>query len=145
MVVQEFIEWEQFVRCLCLGQEDILAMRYDPRERKYHVDDGYLAPALQRRVVGDSRKLMRALGYDMNSIEWAIRGRHALRHRLHEPGAGHGHQLAVADYFEWVVKHMAGWRSGWRQPRPPPGRATGRRCSGAGPRPAGRSGHERHG
>ncbi len=37
MIVQEFIQWDQFVRCLCLGQEEILPMKYDPRERKYLV------------------------------------------------------------------------------------------------------------
>jgi hypothetical protein len=28
-----------------------------------------------KRVVDDSRTLVRALGYDMNSMEWAIRDR----------------------------------------------------------------------
>ncbi len=37
MVVQEFIEWDQFVRCLCLGQSEVLPMKYDPRERRYHL------------------------------------------------------------------------------------------------------------
>jgi hypothetical protein len=33
MIVQEFIHWEQFVRCLCIGREEILPMKYDPRQR----------------------------------------------------------------------------------------------------------------
>ena len=37
MIVQEFIEWDQFVRCICLGQEEVLPMQYDPRERRYLV------------------------------------------------------------------------------------------------------------
>ena len=31
MIVQEFVEWDHFVRCICLGQEDILTTQYDPR------------------------------------------------------------------------------------------------------------------
>ena len=31
MIVQEFIEWEQFVRCLCIGREEVLPMKYDPQ------------------------------------------------------------------------------------------------------------------
>ncbi|HKT38908.1 MAG TPA: hypothetical protein VJR48_11090, partial [Ktedonobacterales bacterium] len=69
MVVQEFIEWDQFVRCICLGQEEIMPIKYDPRERKYHVEHNFLTPELGRRVVEDSRKLVRTLGYDMNSVE----------------------------------------------------------------------------
>ncbi len=73
MIVQEFIQWEQFVRCLCLGQQEILPMPYDPRERRYLVQEGYLSPALEARIVKDARTLVRALGYDMNSIEFAVR------------------------------------------------------------------------
>ena len=37
MIVQEFIAWEHYVRCICLGQEEVLPIKYDPRERKYHL------------------------------------------------------------------------------------------------------------
>src|SRR6185503_13954959 len=59
MVVQEFIEWEHFVRCLAIGQEDVLPMKYDPKQRRYLVEHDHLAPALGKRVVDDSLTLMR--------------------------------------------------------------------------------------
>src|SRR5688572_20779050 len=73
MIVQEFIHWEQFIRCLCIGQEDILPIKYDPRARKYHVEHDHLSPELGAKIVNDSKRICRALGYDMNSIEWAVR------------------------------------------------------------------------
>src|SRR6185437_561067 len=73
MVLQEFIEWDQYIRCLCLGQEEVLPMKYDPRARKYHVEHEHLSPQLGARVVKDSLTLVRALGYDMNTVEWAVR------------------------------------------------------------------------
>src|SRR5439155_1829228 len=73
MVVQEFIRWEQYIRCMCLGQQDVLPMKYDPRERRYLVDQQQMSSDLGRRVVDDSLKLVRALGYDMNTVEWAVR------------------------------------------------------------------------
>jgi len=36
-------------------------------------NDGYLSPALYQRVEGDARKLVQALGYDMDTVEFAIR------------------------------------------------------------------------
>ena len=33
MIMQEFIHFEQFVRCMCLGQEEILIMPWDPKSR----------------------------------------------------------------------------------------------------------------
>src|SRR6476620_7647442 len=73
MIVQEFIEWDQFIRCLAIGQRDVLPMRYDPRERKYIVEHEHLSPELGKRIVNDSLTLMRALGYDMCSMEVAVR------------------------------------------------------------------------
>src|SRR5438105_2137744 len=73
MIVQEFIKWDQYVRCLCLGRQHVLPMPYNPNEKKYIADPNYLAPALKQRIVDDSLKLVHALGYDMNTVEWAVR------------------------------------------------------------------------
>lgn len=107
MVVQEFIEWDAFVRCLCIGQEIIQPIRYDPRERKYHVDDDYLTPALRERVIGDALKLVRALGYDMNSIEFAIRDGVPYAIDFMNPAPDMDVYSLTPHYFEWVVNAMA--------------------------------------
>jgi hypothetical protein len=107
MIAQEFIQWEQFVRCICLGQEEVLPIHYDPRERKYHVDPGYLAPDLERRIVEESLRLVRALGYDMNSMEWAIRDGVPYAIDFMNPAPDMDIYSLTPHYFEWVVEHMA--------------------------------------
>ena len=74
MVLQEFIEWEHYVRCLVLGQEHVMPMKYDPKERRYLVEHAHLSPELGKRIVEDSLAICRAFGYDMNSVEFAVRG-----------------------------------------------------------------------
>ncbi len=73
MVVQEFIEWENYVRCFCLGREEVLPIKYDPNRRQYEVDHEHLTSELGTWIIEDSLKLVGALGYDMNAIDWAIR------------------------------------------------------------------------
>jgi hypothetical protein len=107
MIVQEYIEWDQFVRCICLGQEEVLPIKYDPRERKYHVEHQHLTPQLGARIVGDSLKLMRALGYDMNSIEWAIRDGVPYAIDFMNPAPDMDVNSLTPVYFDWAVKHMA--------------------------------------
>ena len=107
MIVQEFIEWEQFVRCLCIGQQDVLPIHYDPAARKYHVDPGYLDPALRDRIVQDSLTLVRALGYDMNSIEWAVRGGVPYAIDFMNPAPDFDINSLTPEYFDWAVRHMA--------------------------------------
>ena len=107
MVVQEFIHWDQFVRCLCLGQEEILPMRYDPRERRYLVDEAYLSRELEARIVQDARTLVRALGYDMNSIEFAVQDGVPYAIDFMNPAPDMDINSLTPQYFEWVVKGMA--------------------------------------
>jgi hypothetical protein len=107
MIVQEFIEWDQFIRCICLGQEEILPIKYDPRERRYHVEHEHLSPELGRRIVEDSRKLVRALGYDMNSMEWAVRDGVPYAIDFMNPAPDMDINSLTPHYFEWAVTHMA--------------------------------------
>jgi len=107
MIVQEFIEFEHFVRCMCLGQEDILPMKYDPKERKYVVEHGHLTPELGKRIVADARTLVKALGYDMNSIEFAIRDGIPYAIDFMNPAPDMDINSLTPEYFGWVLKHMA--------------------------------------
>jgi len=78
MTLQQFIDFEQFVRCYCVGQEEVMVMAYDPRKpylsgEQYIHNPDYLEPKLLERVVNDVRTLNRALGYDLNTVEFAIK------------------------------------------------------------------------
>jgi hypothetical protein len=107
MILQEFIEWDHFVRCICLGRDQVLPIRYDPRERRYHVDHGHLSADLGDRIVRDSLKLVRALGYDMNSMEWAVRDGVPYAIDFMNPAPDMDINSLTPHYFEWVVQGMA--------------------------------------
>ena len=107
MIVQEFIEWEQFVRCLCIGQEQVLPMKYDPKARKYLVEHEHLSPELGSRIVQDSLTLCRALGYDMNSLEFAVRDGIPYAIDFMNCAPDMDIYSLTPHYFEWVVNAMA--------------------------------------
>jgi len=107
MIVQEFIAWEQYVRCICLGQEEVLPIKYDPRERRYHVNHAHLSPELGRRIVEDSLKLVRAFGYDMDACEWAIRDGIPYAIDFMNPAPDFDIYSLTPHYFQWAVTHMA--------------------------------------
>ena len=78
MTLQEGIEFEQFVRCYCVGKEEVLIMPYDPTKpylsgEQYVPNPDYLAPKLKKRVEKDVRTICNALGYDLNTVEFAIK------------------------------------------------------------------------
>src|SRR6266513_2686655 len=72
MTLQEFIDFDKYVRCFTFGKTDITPVKYDPRERRYLIDHEYLSPELGARVVRDAQTINQALGYEMNTIEFAV-------------------------------------------------------------------------
>ncbi len=78
MTLQEGIEYDQFVRCYCVGKEKVLIMPYDPSKpylsgMQYVNVDDYLEPDLHARVERDVITICKALGYDLNTVEFAIK------------------------------------------------------------------------
>jgi hypothetical protein len=107
MVVQEFIQWQHYVRCLCIGQEHVLPIKYDPNQRRYFIEHDHLGAELGRRVVEDSLKLVRALGYDMNSVEWAVRDGVPYAIDFMNPAPDMDVNSLTQHYFDWAVGRMA--------------------------------------
>jgi hypothetical protein len=107
MVAQEFIAWEHYVRCLCLGRDVVLPIKYDPHAKRYLVEHDHLGKELGRRVVEDSLKLVQALGYDMNSVEWAVRGGVPYAIDFMNPAPDMDVNSLTPHYFRWAVEHMA--------------------------------------
>jgi hypothetical protein len=107
MIVQEFINFTGYVRCLCIGQKEVLPMRYDPGERKYIVDHSHLTPELGQRIVDESLKIVQAFGYDMNSVEWAIKDGVPYAIDFMNPAPDMDIYSLTPHYFEWAIKAMA--------------------------------------
>lgn len=77
MMLQEFIQFEKYVRCYCIGRKKVLVMKYDPTkpylQGQYEPLGDYIDQALHDRIVRDCLTLCEALGYDINTLEFAIR------------------------------------------------------------------------
>jgi hypothetical protein len=109
MVLQEFIDFERegYFRCLALGREHVLVMKYDPRERRYRTEEDHVDTPLGQRIVRDTLKLMHALGYDMCSAEWAIRGGVPYAIDFMNPAPDMDIHSLTPKFFDWAVTHMA--------------------------------------
>lgn len=107
MIAQQFIPWQQYVRCMCLGQNEVLVMPYDTHHRKYIPDPNYLSKELHDRIVRDCLTLVKALGYDMNTVEWAVLDGVPYAIDFMNPAPDMDINSLTPTYFEWCVTHMA--------------------------------------
>jgi hypothetical protein len=107
MTLQEFINFNQYVRCFTFGKMDILPVHYDPKDRKYIVDHKYLSSELGERVVKDAQTINQALGYEMNTIEFAIQDGVPYAIDFLNPAPDFERDRITDFYFEQVVDKMA--------------------------------------
>ena len=107
MTLQEFINFNQYVRCFTFGKMDILPVHYDPKDRKYIVDHKYLSAELGERVVKDAQTINQALGYEMNTIEFAIQDGVPYAIDFLNAAPDFERDRITDFYFEQVVDKMA--------------------------------------
>ena len=107
MVLQEFIEFDQFVRCICVGQTNIMPIKYDPKNRRYIVEHDHLSPELGERIVRDATAINSVMGYDMNSIEFAVKDGVPYAIDFMNPAPDMDINSITPHYFEWAVRGMA--------------------------------------
>ena len=112
MTLQEEIVFEEYFRCYAIGRKHVRIMRYDPRQpfhERYVKSPEPIDPALYERVRTDCLKLMEALGYDFDTLEFAVRDGvpYAIDFLNAAPDADPS--SVGEENFRWVLEHAAQW------------------------------------
>lgn len=107
MTLQEFIDFDRYVRCFTFGKTDIMPVAYDPRRRRYLVEHEYLSAELGARVVEDARTINQALGYEMNTIEFAVKEGVPYAIDFLNPAPDFERDRITEFYFDTVVERMS--------------------------------------
>lgn len=110
MTLQQGIEFNEYFRCYVVGREHVHVMQYDPRRphaERYVKDGPPIEAALYNRVIRDCLTLCRALGYDLNTVEFAVEDGvpYAIDFLNPAPDADL-HSVGPAN-FEWIVNTVA--------------------------------------
>ena len=110
MMAQEAIEFDSYYRCYVLGRKRVHIMRYDPKQPhhlRYVQNPPPMDPQFEARILRDAIALCDALGYDMNTVEFAVRRGvpYAIDFMNCAPDADL-HSVGQAN-FDWVVNNMA--------------------------------------
>ncbi len=110
MTYQKAVNFDEYFRCYVVGQENVHIMPYDPRRphhERYIQDPPAYDAALLARVEKDALTLCRALGYDLNTVEFAVEDGipYAIDFMNPAPDADL-HSVGKAN-FEWIVKEVA--------------------------------------
>lgn len=110
MMLQEEIIFTEYFRCYCLDCRDVRIMQYDPRQ-PFHMRYVRGGPPVQaellQKVEDGVLKLNRGLGYDFNTVEFAIRDGVPYAIDFCNPAPDADVNSIGEDNFEWVVENAA--------------------------------------
>jgi hypothetical protein len=110
MMLQENINFDDYFRCYCLGGNNVHVMRYAPAEphhRRYVQEDVPIDKDLHALVVDGVIKLNQALGYDFNTVEFAMRDGIAYAIDFCNPAPDADIYSVGEKNFEWIVENAA--------------------------------------
>ena len=110
MTLQRGVEFEDYYRCYVVGQEKVHIMKYDPRapHHERYVKGNPAPPTkLKERIEKDALTLCRALGYDLNTVEFAVEGGIPYAIDFMNPAPDAEITSVGQQNFEWIVNAAA--------------------------------------
>jgi glutathione synthase/RimK-type ligase-like ATP-grasp enzyme len=113
MLYQEAIEFEDYFRCYCLGGKHVLIMPYEPRNaphERYQTTmktEGEAGQKLLDTIKDYTLRLCQGLGYDFNTVEFAVRDGIPIAIDFGNPAPDADINSVGPENFEWVVEHAA--------------------------------------
>ena len=109
MMAQEAIEFTAYYRCYVLGRSRVRIMMYDPKQPHHlrYVANYHTPEDLEQRIHRDALALCEGLGYDMNTVEFAVRDGipYAIDFMNCAPDADRA--SVGEENFKWMVDNMA--------------------------------------
>lgn len=110
MVLQRAVNFTEYFRCFVVGQEKVRIIPYDPRRPHHERFLAGVSPAnrrLLKRVRADALTLCRALGYDFNTVEFAVQDGVPYAIDFMNPVPDADLHSVGAENFGWIVDAVA--------------------------------------
>jgi hypothetical protein len=110
MTLQTAVNFKEYFRCYVVGQEKVRVMKYDPNQPhhlRYIRETKSDSQALHDRVAQDCLTLCRALGYDFNTVEFAVEDGVPYAIDFLNPAPDADIHSVGQTNFDWVVENVA--------------------------------------
>lgn len=109
MLLQEAIEFDSYFRCYCLGRKFVRIMHYEPRNPHHlrYAAHHNVSDELMQTMHDYVLRLNEALGYDFNTVEFAVRDGIPYAIDFCNPAPDADRHSVGDENFEWVVEHAS--------------------------------------
>lgn len=106
MMLQASVDFDLYFRCFVVGQQEVRVMGYDPRRphpERYLHGSPKGEPPLLARIERDALTICRGLGYDFNTVEFAVKDGVPYAIDFMNPAPDADLNSIGKEHFNWVV------------------------------------------
>ncbi|MBA4406306.1 hypothetical protein C0389_03430 [bacterium] len=110
MMLQEAIDFYDYFRCYCIDRKDIRIMQYDPKQPhhlRYVQNPLPIEAKLLKTIEKYVLELNNGLGYDFNTVEFAMRDGIPIAIDFCNPAPDANVKSVGEENFEWVIEAAA--------------------------------------
>jgi hypothetical protein len=110
MVYQKAVDFSEYFRCCVVGRKKVRIMPYDPRRphaERYVQGPPRCPKMLLKRIRRDALKLCAALGYEINTVEFAVQDGIPYAIDFMNPVPDADLRSIGQANFDWIVKEVA--------------------------------------
>ncbi len=109
MTLQKGVDFTEYYRCYVIGKKYIHIMPYEPRNPHHlrYVAEFTLTPARKAQLEEYCLKIVNALGYDFDTIEFAVQDDIPYAIDFLNPAPDAEATSVQQENFEWVLEHAA--------------------------------------
>lgn len=110
MTLQAAVKFQEYFRCYVVGQSEVRIMPYDPKRphaERYVLDPPAYDSKLLKRVEKDALTLCKALGYDLNTVEFAVEDGVPYAIDFMNPAPDADLHSVGKESFDWIVDAVA--------------------------------------
>lgn len=108
MVMQEGIEFSEYYRCYCVGKKKVHIMPYEPRNPHHLRYQASFAPSEKMKATLEDYcvRLCEALGYDLNTLEFAVRDGVPYAIDFMNPAPDADYHSVGHENYTWIINTM---------------------------------------
>jgi glutathione synthase/RimK-type ligase-like ATP-grasp enzyme len=110
MMLQEEIQFDEYYRCYCIGGKYVRIMQYEPRNEfhlRYAVENAPSSEELLQKIHDYVITLNQHLGYDFNTVEFAVRDGIPYAIDFCNPAPDAEVTSVGQENFDWVIEMSA--------------------------------------
>ena len=110
MTLQAAVNFKEYFRCYVVGQSEVRIMAYDPKRphaERYVMGPNTADKKLLKRVEKDALTLCKALGYDLNTVEFAVEDGIPYAIDFMNPAPDADLHSVGRESFDWIVDSVA--------------------------------------